>query len=124
MSRLTHARHPTRPRMLRELPRRKSRFIDLARTIAIALATGAIVLPAAASADQSCDLETHSVQPQTHSCVPIPYATQPATGFRGGDHPADHPGMSRAPQYGAPTTIEVLRPERTMVRDVDDTLPL
>ena len=32
--------------------------------------------------------------------------------------------MSRAPQYDAPTTIEVVRPERTIVRDVDQALPL
>ena len=41
-----------------------------------------------------------------------------------GDNPADHPGMSRAPQYDAPTMIEVVRPERTIVRDVDQALPL
>jgi hypothetical protein len=32
--------------------------------------------------------------------------------------------MSRAPQYDAPTTIEVVRPERTIVREVDEALPL
>jgi len=49
--------------------------------------------------------------------------TFPSKGFSG-DSPADHPGMSRAPQYDAPTTIEVVRPERTIVRDVDQALPL
>ena len=39
-----------------------------------------------------------------------------------GDNPADHPGMSRA--QPAPTTIEVVRPERTIVRDVDEALPI
>jgi hypothetical protein len=68
----------------------------------------------------------------------------PPADFRGGDNPADHPGMSRAPQhapiigddimsppgirgatkYDPPTTIEVGRPERTNVRDVDATLPI
>jgi hypothetical protein len=47
----------------------------------------------------------------------------PPAGFRGGDNPADHPGVGRAPSVG-PTTIEVVRPERTIVRDVDRTLPL
>jgi hypothetical protein len=47
----------------------------------------------------------------------------PAVDFRGGDHPVDHPGASRAPA-AAPTTIEVVRPERTIVRDVDEVLPI
>jgi hypothetical protein len=49
--------------------------------------------------------------------------TFPPAGFRGGDAPVDHPGASRAPS-ATPTTIEVVRPERTIVRDVDDALPL
>jgi hypothetical protein len=47
----------------------------------------------------------------------------PPAAFRGGDMPVDHPGASRAPT-AVPTTIEVVRPERTIVRDVDDSLPL
>jgi hypothetical protein len=43
--------------------------------------------------------------------------------FHGGDTPADHPGASRAPT-AAPTTIEVVRLERTIVHDVDEALPL
>ncbi len=35
----------------------------------------------------------------------------------------DHPGASRAPSP-APITIDVVRPERTIVRDVDEVLPL
>ena len=66
------------------------------KTSVIALTACAIALPATASADRSCDLRTHSVQPQTGSCVPVPDTT----------------------------TIEVVRPERTIVRDVDETLPL
>ena len=124
MSRVTYARHPIWERFRRELPPRKSPLIRLAKTIGLALATCSITLPAAASADRSCDLKTHSVRPQTGSCVPVPYDTEPAAGFRGGDHPADHPGMSRAPQHDTPTTIEVIRPERTIVRDVDEALPL
>jgi hypothetical protein len=49
--------------------------------------------------------------------------TFPPAVFRGGDTPADHPGASRVPS-AAPTTIEVVRPERTIVRDVDEALPL
>ena len=49
--------------------------------------------------------------------------TFPPADFRGGDNPVDHPGASRAPS-ATPTTIEVVRPERTIVRDVDEALPL
>jgi hypothetical protein len=97
--------------------------IRLATTIAIALAAGSIAVPAAASADRPCDLKTHSVRPQTGSCVPVPDA-EPATGPCGGDHPAEQSGMSRAPQDDTPTTIGLPRPERAIVRDVDEALPL
>lgn len=50
-------------------------------------------------------------------------STFPSADFRGGDTPIDHPGAGRAPT-AAPTTIEVVRPERTIVRDVDEALPL
>ena len=48
--------------------------------------------------------------------------TFPPADFRGGDSPVDHPGASRAEP--TPTTIEVVRPERTLVRDVDQALPI
>ena len=41
-----------------------------------------------------------------------------------GDTPADFPGASRAPEYNGPSTIAVVRPERTTVREVDQTLPI
>jgi hypothetical protein len=37
--------------------------------------------------------------------------------------PVDHPDATRA-RTAEPTTIEVVRPERTIVRDVDESLPL
>jgi hypothetical protein len=40
-----------------------------------------------------------------------------------GDTPADFPGASRAPSV-PPTTIQVVRPERTVVRDVNEALPI
>ena len=39
-----------------------------------------------------------------------------------GDTPADFPGASGAPDV--PTTIQVVRPERTVVRDVNEALPI
>lgn len=41
-----------------------------------------------------------------------------------GDTPATFPGASRAPEYEAPATLQVVRPERTIVRDVDEELPI
>jgi hypothetical protein len=41
-----------------------------------------------------------------------------------GDTPVDFPGASRAPQLEPPTTIEVVRPERTVIRDTNEELPI
>jgi hypothetical protein len=41
-----------------------------------------------------------------------------------GDDIRSHAGMPGFPKYDPPMTIEVVRPERTIVRDVDQTLPL
>jgi hypothetical protein len=82
------------------------RFI---KAIAIWFAACAIVLPAAASADSlpttfessaasGREGKAYSVQPQTGSRVPVPDEE--------------------------PATIEVVRPQRTIVRDVDEALPL
>ncbi len=49
-------------------------------------------------------------------------STFPPADFRGGDSPVDHPGASCA--QPAPTTVEVVQPERTIVRNVDDALPI
>jgi hypothetical protein len=57
------------------------------------------------------------------STLSLAKSTFPAADFRGGDTPVDHPGASRAPT-SAPITIEVVRPVRTIVRDVDAALPL
>jgi hypothetical protein len=57
------------------------------------------------------------------STLSIAKSTFPAADFRGGDTPVDHPGATYAPT-GAPTTIQIVRPVRTIVRNVDDALPL
>jgi hypothetical protein len=56
--------------------------------------------------------------------TPADFAQPVAPTPKVGDTPADHPGASRAPEYTAPTTIQVVRPERTIVRDVDEVLPV
>ena len=79
------------------------------KTIAIALAACSITLPAAASADSPP--ATHTSDPQSAANANL-YSIQPQTG-------------SKVPvPDDAPATIEVVRPERTIVRDVDEALPL
>jgi hypothetical protein len=46
------------------------------------------------------------------------------TGAIVGDDIMSHPGMPGMPKYDPPTTIEIVRPERTIVRDADQALPL
>jgi hypothetical protein len=55
--------------------------------------------------------------------TPADFAQPVAPAPKSGDTPADHPGASRSPQSEPPVTIEVVRPERTIVRDADDALP-
>jgi hypothetical protein len=111
MTGVTHAHHPDRQQVLRDPPPRRSPLMMFVMTIAIALATCSIALPAAASADSlpatdtshaaqsGTDAKAYSIRPQTHEKLPVP-------------------------DDDAPTTIEVVRPERTIVRDADEALPL
>jgi hypothetical protein len=55
--------------------------------------------------------------------TPADFAQPVAPAPKAGDTPVDDPGASRAPEYTAPTTIQVVRPERTIVRNVDEVLP-
>ena len=117
-------------------------FISTRRTLAAIIAASCITIPATASAmpysppsttssdaaQSGDDGKTNSsIQPQTGSNIQPqtggkPESTFPAADFRGGDSPVDHPGASRA--QPTPTTVEVVRPERTIVRDVDQALPI
>jgi hypothetical protein len=109
-------------------------FISTRRTAAAIAAAICIAIPATAQADSDA-----AQLPGARSAASAPghllgkhpsarqadaTSTFPSADFRGGDNPADHPGMSRAPQYDGPTTIEVVQPERTIVRDVDEALPI
>jgi hypothetical protein len=55
--------------------------------------------------------------------TPADFGRPAGSGVRAGDTPVDFPGASRAVEYVAPTTVEVIRPERTIVREVDEALP-
>jgi hypothetical protein len=107
-------------------------FVRRLRRLAIGLvAMGALVPVGAASA-----LREPGSSPSAHSTAAkvgdtpadFPGASRapsvaPSAPAKVGDTPADFPGASRAPEI-APTTIQVVRPERTVVRDVNDALPI
>jgi hypothetical protein len=113
-------------------------FIRNRRAVATIVVASCIALPASASAD-SLPPTYKSDAAQSGSAGSLPSTDRsdaaqsgwdaavqagakvayPPAGFRGGDSPVDHPGASRAP-----VTIDVVRPERTIVRDVDEVVPL
>ena len=83
-------------------------FVRRLRRLAIGVvAVGALVSVSAASA-----LEDPGSSPSAGNAA-----------ARIGDTPADFPGASGAPDV-PPTTIQVVRPETTVVRDVDEVLPI
>ena len=98
--------------------RRRHRHI---RALALGLAACA-ALAAPAAAEPGADY------PQPSSAkigdTPADFAQPVAPAPKAGDTPVDDPGASRAPEYTAPTTIQVVRPERTIVRNVDEVLPV
>jgi len=93
------------------------------RRAALALACCALAAPStafAAPADSGPSVTPAAKLGATPADVAQPVAPAPT----GGDTPADFPGASRAPQYQAPRTISIVRSERTVVRDVDQALPI
>ena len=93
-----------------------------AATLGLAACAACAALAAPAVAEPGADY------PQPSSVkigdTPADFARPVAPAPKIGDTPADHPGASRARDYQAPTTIQVVRPERTIVRDADQTLPM
>jgi hypothetical protein len=104
------------------------------RRLALGLAAIAVVAPSSALAMPAGDAPP-SPPPAKIGDTPADFAAgarytaladhyASSAGKKAGDTPADFPGASGAPEYQAPTTIEVVRPEQTVVRDVDETLPI
>ena len=106
-------------------------FVRRLRRVAIGLvAIGALVSVSAASAleDPGSSPSAGNVAAKVGDTADFPgaggapsVALKPAA--RIGDTPADFPGASGAPDV-PPTTIQVVRPERTVVRDVNEALPI
>jgi hypothetical protein len=91
-------------------------FITTRRAAAAIAAAICMAIPAIAQADSD------AAQLPGARTEAAPASTFPPADFRGGDSPIDHPGASRA--QPTPTTVEVVQPERTIVRDVDEALPI
>ena len=81
------------------------------RRVALVLGCCALIAPSSAFAQKIGD-------------TPADFAAPVVLAAPRGDTPVDFPGASRAPEYQPPATIQVVHPERTVVRDVDRVLPL
>jgi hypothetical protein len=93
--------------------RRIAAAVLAAMVIPVIGPAGALAVPA--------DQQYPRPVPQTSGPTPSD-ASRPAP--KVGDTKFDSPGASRAPQYDQPNTIQVVRPERTIVRDTDPVLPI
>jgi hypothetical protein len=101
-----HQRSAARSREIASIhPRHHRRAVVAALVATCGLATGADAVA------QPADSVTEQV-------------AKPALAARAGDTPADFPNASRAPEYAGPSTIAVVRPERTIVHDSDEVLPI
>jgi hypothetical protein len=98
------------------------------RRVALVLGCCALIAPSSAFAQKIGDTPADFAKPVTPAPkigdTPADFAAPVVLAAPPGDTPVDFPGASRAPQYQPPATIQVVHPERTVVRDVDQVLPL
>jgi hypothetical protein len=98
------------------------------RRVALALGCCARIAPSSAFAQKIGDTPADFAKPVTPAPkigdTPADFAAPVVLAAPRGDTPVDFPGASRSPQYQPPATIQVVHPERTVVRDVDQVLPL
>ena len=88
-------------------------FIRTRRVVATIVVASCLAVPASAAADSL---------PSTFRTDAAQSGGDAAAGV--GDDINSHVGMPGEQKYDGTTTIEVVRPERTIVRDVDQALPL
>src|SRR5215207_6835204 len=98
--------------------------INIRRITLVIAAAGSLAIPATAQADYTLPDTFRTDAAQLHGARTADESESAYTYGGHGDNPADHPGMNGALENDRPTTIEVVRPERTIVRDVDEALPL
>jgi hypothetical protein len=109
--------------------RRHHRHVSRA---ALALACCALIVPSSAAAEKIGDTPADfpgsfayaAKIGDTPADFPRSLAVAPVVGASAGDTPVDFPGASRAPQSEVPRAIQIVRPERTVVRNVDAVLPI
>jgi hypothetical protein len=98
------------------------------RRVALVLGCCALIAPSSAFAQKIGDTPADFAKPVTPAPkigdTPADFAAPVVLAAPRGDTPVDFPGASRAPQYQPSATIQVVHPERTVVRDVDEVLPL
>jgi hypothetical protein len=94
------------------------------RCAALSLAACAVAAPAAVALADPPGAGVGVAPAPKIGDTPADFPKSPAPTTTIGDTPVDFPGATRAPHYDAPRTIAVVRPERTVVRDVDQTLPI
>jgi hypothetical protein len=98
------------------------------RRVALVLGCCALIAPSSAFAQKIGDTPADFAKPVTPAPkigdTPADFAAPVVLAAPRGDTPVDFPGASRAPEYQPPATIQVVHPERTVVRDVDRVLPL
>ena len=90
------------------------------RRIAAAVVAALVIPVAGPAAALAVPADHQYLRPVTES-TPL---DSPVPAPNVGDTKVDSPGASRAPQYDEPRTIQVVRPERTIVRDTDAVLPI
>jgi hypothetical protein len=95
-------------------------FIRNRRVIAALGAASCLALTASASADPLPSTYKSDAAQSGYAGTPV--AQLPST-YKSDAAQSGYPGATRA-AIAQPTTIEVVRPERTIVRDVDEPLPL
>ncbi len=113
------SRSPTTPRRSLMWTRRRTHR----RRIAAAVVAALVVPVAAPAAAVAVPADQQYPRPVSQTSGPTTSdSTQLAP--KAGDTKVDSPGASRAPQYDQPRTIQIVRPERTIVRDTDTVLPI
>jgi hypothetical protein len=106
---------------------RTRRRIHRRRIVAALLAAmvvPVVAAPVSALAVVPADTQYPRPVPAKVGDTPSDFAQPVASAPVIGDTKYDSPGARRAPQYDPVHTIQVVRPERTIVRDTNEVLPI
>jgi hypothetical protein len=115
----------------RRMIRRLRRLVLGLTAIAALVPAGAAAVPTDNSGSHMRDDQAYidqayidGVMSMTPEQIAGAYGTDIDPQPKVGDTPADFPGASRGPEYQAPTTTEVIRPERTIVHEASNPVPV